>query len=168
MKETAWKGYKWLCVGWDGSRAGLMKVGIWEGDFLGKKVGRETRECSILRQAFAGLAFLSSFGKQILFLDLFMEATILDLPHSLWPQPSNEAPGPSLLSDVTPAPAGAKILGRVCLHRRAKAIRSPHPARTPALLCWLWVCSTGPRLNICLDHCLSWWTPWDLQGPFKT
>lgn len=129
MKKTAWKGYKWLCLGRGGNRAVLMKVGIWEGDFLGKKVGRETSECSILRQAFPGMAFLSSFGKQILFLDLFMEATVLDLSHSRCPQTSNEAPGPSLLSDFTLAPAGAKILGHVCLHRRAKAIQSPpHPA----------------------------------------
>lgn len=63
MKKTAWKRYEWLCVGWGGNRAVLMKVGIWEGDFLGKNVGRETRECSILRQAFAGMAFLSSFWK---------------------------------------------------------------------------------------------------------
>lgn len=163
MKTTAWKGYKWLCVGRGGNRALLMKVGIWEGDFLGKKVGRETSECSILRQAFAGMAFLSSFGKQILFLDLFMEATVLDLPDSLCPQTCSEAPGPSLLSDFTPAPAGDKILGHVYAQ---KGQGQPVPPSTPhfsSALLTLWVCSTGPRLNICLDHCLSWLTHCNLQ-----
>ena len=140
------------------------EVGVWEGDFLGKKVGRETSECSILSQAFAGMAFLSSFGKQILFLDLFMEATVLVLSHSRCPQISNEAPGPSLLSDFTPAPAGVKILGHVYLHIRAKAIQSPlHTPHSSSALLTLWVCSTGPRLNICLDHCLSWLTHCNLR-----
>ena len=136
MKKTAWKGYKWLC-GERWKQGCFNEVGVWEGDFLGKKVGRETSECSILSQAFAGMAFLSSFGKQILFLDLFMEATVLVLSHSRCPQTSNEAPDPSLLSDFTPAPAGAKILGHVYLHIRAKAIQPPTTPHTPALLCWL-------------------------------
>ena len=39
----------------------------------------------------------------------------------------------------------------------------PHTPHSSSALLTLWVCSTGLRLSICLDHCLSWLTHCNLR-----
>lgn len=142
--------------GWSGIRAALTRVGIWEGDFQGEEISRETSEGSTLRWACAGMAFLSSFEKQILFLALFVEATILDRSHPSCPHAPKQ--GQILLCSLISSLLQLCHSPRWCLTgQKGQSCTVPLPTPcSPSALLTIWIWCSGPQLNIYLDHCLSW------------
>lgn len=157
-KENTWQG-KWRHLndqswGCGRLRAASWKVDIWDGYFLGKKNLAETSECNVLRQEYAWIAFLNSW-KHIFFFTLFVQATVLDIPCSLYPYASEARPHPPKLSDLILV---LESPDDISLARRATIIYFLPCSGSALLILGMW--SSRPHLNISQDHCISRLLTW--------